>query len=568
MSVTGNQKVAATAKQTPTTTSQTTIGEQVGKQTATKEISQKKLVLMWAMILIGYFLFVVQWYSIGNFAGGYNSNIGTVNGNPALASMPNWTITLMRGIGSILAGYLLAKIGHKYAVVTVLSLMVLSFPFLIVIGMKWDPNTPEGYNSTAFGLFLFFRLFLAIGGTTLITYTNSVIAKMPTEKRPTFMTINQFGFNGGAFFANFFFCFGLSSVINADPAVWLTILTLLLAFIAIILVVYIMFGMEVLPPQKKQNTKFQNDDITFGKVFKQGYTWKMSTIFIIWLIAVVFINSATMRTVIEQSPANLQTLIEWNIANKGVADTSTWTPSIANTTLGTASSVVVGSGYNWVWPTFICMFVAGFFVGLLFISPFSKTIYKRKLFFHTMFILGFVFAAISLMIGYFGGYGNDAALAFFFIFIFISGMFLWAVQPVLLSLYQQAPQSNPKYAGIIAGLIWGIGYVGYTIFELIFSLISSYAGNASAFAEALGQAKSAASTLQNGGVADWVAANYTAPVGNIVTIIFFFIACLLVFIPIQMLPPAGIKDANGNFVPFTKTWKPWEWNFKKPEVRF
>ncbi|MDE5952566.1 MAG: hypothetical protein K2G48_00395 [Malacoplasma sp.] len=575
MSVTGNQQATAAVKQTPTaTTSQTTIGSgQVGKQAVTKEIPQNKLVLMWAMILVGYFLFVVQWYSIGNFAGGYNVNIGTVTGNAALAAMPNWTITLMRGIGSILAGFLLAKIGHRYAVITVLSLMVLSFPFLIVIGMKWDPNTPEGYNSTAFGLFLFFRLFLAIGGTTLITYTNSVIAKMPTEKRPTFMTINQFGFNGGAFFANFFFCFGLSSVINADPAVWLTILTLLLALIAIILVVYIMFGMEVLPPQKKQNAKFQNDDITFGKVFKQGYTWKMSTIFIIWLIAVVFINSATMRNVIEQSPANLQTLIEWNIANKdATVDTGplAWTKTIANTTLGTGTEVVVGSGYNWVWPTFICMFVAGFFVGLLFISPFSKTIYKRKLFFHTMFILGFVFAAISLMIGYFGGYGNDAALAFFFIFIFISGMFLWAVQPVLLSLYQQAPQSNPKYAGIIAGLIWGIGYVGYTIFELLFSVISSYAGNATSFALALGQAQAAAAsnTLELGGVADWVATNYTVPVGNIITIIFFFIACLLVFIPIQMLPPAGIKDANGNFVPFTKTWKPWEWNFKKPEVRF
>lgn len=580
MSVTGNQQATAAVKQTPTaTTSQTTIGSgQVGKQAVTKEIPQNKLVLMWAMILLGYFLFVVQWYSIGNFAGGYNAHIGATSANPALTSMPNWTITLMRGIGSILAGYLLAKIGHRYAVITVLSLMVLSFPFLIVIGLDTWPkdtlvagsNPEQYYSSAAFGLFLFFRLFLAIGGTTLITYTNSVIAKMPTEKRPTFMTINQFGFNGGAFFANFFFCFGLSSVINADPAVWLTILTLLLALIAIILVVYIMFGMEVLPPQKKQNAKFQNDDITFGKVFKQSYTWKMSTIFIIWLIAVVFINSATMRNVIEQSPANLQTLIEWNIANNGTSANAAWAASLSASTLGTQTEVVVGSGYNWVWPTFICMFVAGFFVGLLFISPFSKTIYKRKLFFHTMFILGFVFAAISLMIGYFGGYGNDAALAFFFIFIFISGMFLWAVQPVLLSLYQQAPQSNPKYAGIIAGLIWGIGYVGYTIFELLFSVISSYAGNATSFALALGQAKAAAAsnTLELGGVADWVATNYTVPVGNIITIIFFFIACLLVFIPIQMLPPAGIKDANGNFVPFTKTWKPWEWNFKKPEVRF
>ena len=558
MSVTSNQQSTA-VKTTSATPSQTTIGGQVGNnQTVTKELPQSKLVLMWGMILIGYFLFVVQWYSIGNFAGGYNTNIGAVTGNPALSSMPNWTITLMRGIGSILAGYLLAKVGHRYAVITVLSLMVLSFPFLIVVGIKWDYPS-GGYNEIAFGLFLFFRLFLAIGGTTLITYTNSVIAKMPVQKRPTFMTINQFGFNGGAFFANFFFCFGLSSVINGSQAVWLTILTLLLAFIAIILVIYIIFGMEVLPPQKKQNQKFQNDEVTFGKVFKQGYTWKMSTIFIVWLIAVVFINSATMRNVIEQSPANLEALMRWNLKENQIA------PTIAASTLGTKDSVVVGSGYNWVWPTFICMFVAGFFVGLLFISPMNKTIYKRKLFIHTMFILGFVFAAISLSIGYFGGYGNPVALAFFFIFIFISGMFLWAVQPVLLSLYQQAPQSNPKYAGIISGLIWGIGYVGYTVFELLFSVIASYAGDANAFKHWMDAFNQASGSDAKGAVLAMVG-EYTAPVGNIVTIVFFFIVCLLIFIPIQMLPPAGVKDKDGNFVPFTKTWTPLQWNFKKPEV--
>lgn len=530
---------------------------QIGRKSDQKEISQTKLVTMWGLILIGYFLFVVQWYSISNFAGGYNANIGTVTGNAALSSMPNWTITLMRGIGSILAGWLLAKVGHKYAVITVLSLMVLSFPFLIVVGLKWIPDTPEGYNSTAFGLFLFFRLFLAIGGTTLITYTNSVIAKMPAEKKPTFMTINQFGFNGGAFFANIFFCFGLSSVINGSTEIWLTILIIFVVLIAVILALYSFVGTEVVPAQKKSNaTKFESNDITFGKVFKQSYTWKMSTIFIVWLVSVVFINSATMRTVIEQSPANLQTLIEWNIANGKNAT------ALANTTLGTATTVVIGSGYNWVWPTFICMFVAGFFVGLLFISPFSKTIYKRKLFINLMFVLGFVFAAASIMVGYFGGYGNPVALAFYFIFIFISGMFLWAVQPVLLTLYQQAPQSSPKYAGIIAGLIWGIGYVGYTIVELSLSLIQSYTGSPNLFAE------SVSAGIASDADINAVVSSYAASIsgGNIAVIVIFFVICLLVFIPIQLLPEAGIKDKDGNFKPFTKAWKPWEWNFKKSDI--
>lgn len=543
------------------------VAQEVNKVSSQKEISQSRLVLMWALILIGYFLFVVQWYSIGNFSGGYNQNIGNVTGNPALSSMPNWTITFMRGIGSILAGLLIAKIGHKYAVVTVLSLMVLSFPFLIVIGIKWPegeyigklPDGSGGYHPLAFGLFLFFRLFLAIGGTTLITYTNSVIAKMPNEKKPTFMTINQFGFNGGAFFANIFFCFGLSSVINGNIAIWLTILALFVALIALMLVVYIFLGKEVVPVKKTSST-FEANDVSYLKVFKESYTWKMSTIFIVWLVAVVFINSSTMRTFIEQSPANLETLIRWN------AEHGKFATNLAGTTLGTATSVVVGSGYNWVWPTFICMFVSGFFVGLIFISPFSKTIFKRKMFINLMFILGYVFALASLMVGYFGGYGNTVSLAFFFILIFISGMFLWAVQPVLLSLYQQAPQSSPKYAGIIAGLIWGIGYVGYTVSELSLSLISSEIEGTK-----FNDAVTAANSLLKVPGADVetilpkVMGEYVNPMGNTIVIVLFFVILALVFIPINMLPAAGIKDKSGNFIPFTKEWKPWEWNFKKPE---
>ena len=537
-----------------------------------KDIGYKRLVLMWGMILIGYFLFVVQWYCISNFSSGYSSAVGSIT-SPALNSMPNWTITLMRGIGSILAGWVLAKFGHKYAVIIVLSIMLISFPYLIVIGvnnggglggMITDENGQ--YSPATFGLFLVFRLFLAVGGTTLITYTNSVIAKMPVQSRPKYMTINQWGFNGGAFVANFLFCFGLGTVLNQWPT-WIIILTILLVLIAVILVVYVLFGKEILAPASKQSQAMQaqasfKDEVTFLGVFKQSYTWKMSTIFIVWLIAVVFINSATMRTVIENSPANFQALVEWNLANGRDGTTLPVVTSMAAATLSTANSVIVGSGYNWVWPTFICLFVAGFFVGQMVISPFSKTIFKRKFFISLMFILGFVFAAISIMCGYFGGYGNGAALAFYLIFIFISGFFLWSVQPVLLSLYQQAPQSNPKYAGIISGLIWGIGYVGYTVCELSLSLIATYGGpgysDGTTFAAQVTQAMGT------------VAANGAMPTlptygGYVAVLVLFFVICALIFIPISMLPAAGIKDKDGNFKPFTEKWNVWNWNFRNKD---
>ncbi|WP_412032297.1 permease [Malacoplasma muris] len=555
------------------------------------EIGYKRLVLMWGLILLGYFLFVVQWYSISNFSGGYGKNIGSIS-NAALNAMPNWTITLMRGVGSVLAGWLMVKIGHKYSVITVLSLMVLSFPFIIFASISGIGNpTPDGsggeYYPVNFGMFLFWRLFLAIGGTTLITYTNSVIAKMPVAERPKYLRINQFGFNGGALFANIFFCFGISKVINGGDA-WIYILSAFVVLIAILLVMYLIFGKEVVPVQRSLNKNAGNitdaNELTFGKVLKQSYTWKMSTIFIVWLVAVVFINSGSMRNVIEQSPANFKALVEWNWLNQESLKTIvngeakySWADAMAKSTLSTNSSVVVGSGYEWVWPTFICMFVSGFFVGLFIIAPFNKTIYKRKFFIHLMFAIGYVFAFMSLMIGYFGGYNNKVALAFFLIFIFISGIFLWSVQPVLLTLYQQCPQASPKYAGIIAGLIWGIGYVGYTVVELLLSVALSYAnpfpfaGNIKSVMDALVQANTDGSLTANpslifGNSTYMSLAKSTETAGAIIVWIGFAIVCGLVFLPIQMLPPAGIKDKDGNFIPFTKTWKPWEWNFKKKEI--
>ena len=570
--------------QTPATeNSVQTLGVDKTK-TQDKPISNAKLVVMWGIILLGYFLFVVQWYSISNFAPGYNTNIGTTS-DIALNSMPNWTITLMRGVGSILAGWLLAKVGHKWAVTIVLTLMVLAFPYLIVVGIKW-PGTPQNLNGTAFGLFLFFRLFLAIGGTTLITYTNSVIAKMPIEKRPTFMSLNQIGFNGGAFFANIFFCFGLGSIINSKPEIWLTILSVFVGLIAILLVVYMIMGIEVVPRQKKNSGVVQ--ETTFGQVFKDSYTWKMASIFVIWLVIVVFVNSGSMRSFVENSPMNLYYLIQWNLENGQSAT------SMAGATLSTKTSVVVGSGFNWIWPTYICLFVGSFLVGFFVISPFNKTIYKRKTFINFCFGIAAVFCLISLLCGYLGGYGNKVALSFFFIFIFLSGIFSWGVQPVLLALYQQHRKSNPTYAGIIAGIIWGVGYVGYTIVELTLSLALSYwtgvgsnsgAVNSSIVTTAVNKGNELmngngmmnnmmeATTQQKLSLQETMNQLGTMGLlkvgeqpGTIFVIAMFFIIWLVVFPIIFSLPEAGLKDKDGNFKEFDKPWNIMNWNFKNPDI--
>ncbi|WP_033159782.1 MFS transporter [Mycoplasmoides alvi] len=542
------------------------------------EYSQKKLVLLWGLILVGYFLFVVQWYSISNFQG---SGFGTTNANgwgaTFFSSPPsaivsgslNWTITLGRAVGSILAGWLIAKIGHKYAVITVLSLMVLSFPFIIVSqNQSWNALSiaggaslsPDGVATLGMSLFVIFRIFLAVGGTTLITYTNSIISRMDNKEKAKYMTINQFGFNGGAFVANIFFVIpGAIGLVNGNSIIWTAILSSFVILVFIILVLYVLYGTEMVNKSSKSQISPSNEQITLGKVIKEKNTLVLAGMFSIWLISVVFITSSTMRTFIEQSPANFKALAIANALNPNVKNINT-------------------SSWYWVWPTFICLFVAGFFLGIFWLANFGKTIFERRFFVRFMFAFGYLCMLISLLCGYFGGYDNTAALVFMLIFIFLSGFFLWSVQPILLTIPQQLINSNPRYMGFAAGLIWGIGYLGYTIGEILMSSLTSFV---SPFGNFAGNFQIVGETIRNEGITTYndaikefnnlLSTNFLSiksveTPGIIASFIIYWIILCSIFPLTIVQPKSGYWNKNNEFIIFYEKWNPFknfmQWNIK------
>lgn len=545
-------------------------------------LTQKKLVLLWGLVLVGYFLFVVQWYSISNFQG---SGFGTASANgwgatffekppSALVSGSlNWSITLGRSIGSILAGWLIAKVGHKYSVITVLSLMVLSFPFVIVAqNENWNVlsikggaiASSDGVATSGMALFVIFRMFLAVGGTTLITYTNSIIARMDNKEKAKYMTINQFGFNGGAFVANIFFVIpGAIGLVNNDPTIWTGILSAFVVLVFVILILYVMYGTEMVPKSSSKKIAANESQITFGKVLKEKDTIVLSGMFAIWLISVVFITSSTMRTFIEQSPANFRALAIANALDPNVKNINT-------------------SNWYWVWPTFICMFVGGFFLGIFWLANFGKTIFERTFFVRFMFALGYLCMMISLLCGYFGGYDNPAALAFMLIFIFLSGFFLWSVQPTLLTIPQQLVQSNAKYMGFVAGLIWGFGYLGYTIGEVTMGSLTSFV---SPFGDFVGNFQRVGESIRNSGATTYEQAlnNFNSLVNNpgnlviksnetsgiIATIVVYWIILFGIFPLTLVQPKPGYWNKNNEFVQFHKKWNAFvdwkQWNLSNKE---
>lgn len=527
----------------------------VQNQTA-NTLSYKKLAIMWLLIFLGYFVFVVQWYSIGNFGGGWGAAFFPDGQNALVASVPNWMITFGRSIGSILAGYWIAKLGHKYAVMFVLGLMVIAFPFIIVaqnqgwnsLSLAGGASTFDGTAVAGFSLFVIFRIFLAVGGTTLISYTNSVIARMPADKKVKHMTLNQFAFNGGALFANIFFVIpGFSKAVNGNNAIWTGILSAFVVLALVLMICYYFIAEEVVPKQIKTEKFNEKDNYTLTKAFKDKEAWPMYFIYIIWLISVVFLNSSTVRSFIEQSPANALALVKDNIANNAT-----------NTAISKSVS------YFWVWPAFICMFVAGFIVALFTITKFSKTIFKRKLFIATMMALGYLFMILAIICGYFGGYGNQATLALFLIFSFVSGIFLWGAQPVIFTIAQQQEKSNPQYMGVVGGMIWGVGYMGYTVVDASLSSIVTYVDPVK-FGALVTSATEAAKV--SGTVQDVVKPHESA--GMIVMMVMLWVILALVFVVCKFLPTSGYRK-DGKFIPFEKTWSPLNFKhlmFTKPEFQ-
>ncbi|RXY96508.1 MFS transporter [Malacoplasma penetrans] len=511
------------------------------KNKDTKSINQKTLTLMWSLMFLGYLLFVLQWYSIINFGSGWGQAFFENNRQSILvSSVPNWMITFGRSIGSILAGYFIAKLGHKYAVVFCLTLMVVSFPFIIIAqNQSWNSLsiaggasiTHDGVYGTAvlgFSLFVIFRVFLAIGGTTLIVYTNSVIAKMNQNKKSKYIASNTFGLNIGTILANVFFIIPEVRSAVTNNYVWTIVLSIPIILISLISIIYLLFGIEVVAKDNKSQTEFtDNKKHTIKSVLKIKENYSLYCIFGIYLFSLVFSTGSGFRNFIEQSPANVAYLISVN------------------------QTSIASGYYAFVWPLFICVLMFSYVASAFTLTKFNKTSFNRKTYIATLLGTGMLFLLIAYLVVYFFGYSNYFALFFFYIFTFIAGAFLWGAQPIIFYIPQQQKQADANYVGTTAGLAWGIGYLLYTLLDASLSSIATYVVEEQ-FSNKINNA------LSNPNY------SYSINTGPVIMFVLFWIILLFFFVCIYFLPSTGYKKDN-QFIEFKNKWNPLNinhWKFK------
>ncbi|MBG0730911.1 hexose phosphate transporter [Mycoplasma sp. 'Moose RK'] len=414
---------------------------------AKKNINEKKPTfftgfILWFLLVFAYVIFVVNW---GFASAGLNGKAG-VNGilghffdsssapSPLFSQAVNWGITIGRGIGSVLVGWLIVKVSHKYAVI--LSLIFMLF------------GIAAPYSPTYAG-FVILRTIFAIGGTMQIVFIQPIVSNYMNQRQKA--VISQF--------SPFFYPIGtiitllpFSGILGEESLKifvdnWQIVFLAIGLLTLIPLIGYLIFGTKFDLYSAAIAQKSKEPKPTLLGFLKQKDTWYWTILYGSWLVAVVF--------------------------------PFLFSKPIFDRLIGGANGI-----FNQKINTFLILFLCGIFVGPFSVGLISKFQLRRRGFINFVIVLGvffYIFAAIIFVTKI----GTDVANAknysdswtwIFLIFGFLMGVCLWGIQGVILNLPHEYPNSNPQKIGFQFGLIWGLGYTAFTIGTILTSMVLSPPG--------------------------------------------------------------------------------------------
>ncbi|WP_425411724.1 hexose phosphate transporter [Mycoplasma simbae] len=383
-------------------------------------------------------LFVTNWgFSVGLAGGGVHNGVKdagvlgyfNIEKNASfdlVNSAVNWGITIGRGIGSVAVALLLVKFAHKNTTIIALALTLLGIP------AQFMPANAYGYV-----LFLILRTLMAIGGTMLIILTQPIAANFFTKKEKSIAS--QFGI----------WFYPLGTILSIVPFVfvgnvesvranWQIIFTVLAVLNVIPLLIMVFFGskFDVKTKEEKQQNKGPSGWSILRSYLKKKSTWAWVLLYGGWLCAVVF-------------------------------------PTIYSVPFFADIAEIGRDVYQKQIRIWSLLFLAAVFVGPISIGLWSRFNLKRKWYIATVISLGIFFYILSMVTFITGvAKGSVVALVFFYIFGFLTGMSLWGIQGVMLNTPHEYKDNDPKKIGWMFSLIWGLGYLFFTLVTIIISLIS------------------------------------------------------------------------------------------------
>lgn len=389
--------------------------------------SRTKGIFMFALLLFAYVVFATNWVSGSNLSKQithYYFNGKSVS--PMISEVVNYTITIARIVSNLLAAYILIKLNPRKAVI--FALICLSFSFIAI----FSPN---------YWLYTFARMIMAFGGSMIIVFINTFVAKFVSkDKRIITSALTTAAYNfGAALVAILFYIFKDTFIANwRYTMIGFSIISILL------LIIWIFIAED----------------------FKPTVTWKTPNYFVQKLYLESLENSNDVRKVkpYTYKDAFKDKFIYFFAFGFGGFLFLYVMPLVS---LPNKVAEAVGGSFK---PEFMILSVTlGGIVGTIVSMFFGKLHFRRKPFLISHGILMISAMFIGLQVVY---YNSTLAYALFA----IAGFFMYSQYPVYLNYPYELPDVSSQKLTIMFGVFWAFGYAIYTIFNFVWSIILQHYG--------------------------------------------------------------------------------------------
>ncbi|MBF0714221.1 MFS transporter [Gemella sp. GH3] len=377
---------------------------------------------MFVLLLFAYVVFATNWVAGSNLSKQithYYFNGKEVS--PIISEVVNYTITIARIISNLLAAYILIKLNPRKAVI--FALICLSFSFVAI----FSPN---------YWLYTFARMIMAFGGSMIIVFINTFVAKFVSkDKRIITSALTTAAYNfGAALVAILFYIFKDMFISN-----WRYTMIGFSIFSIVLLVTWTIIAED----------------------FKPTVTWKTPNYFVQKLYLESLENSSTTKSnkSYTYKDAFKDKFIYFFALGFGGFLFLYVMPLVS---LPNKVAQAVGGNFK---PEFMILSVTlGGIIGTIVSMFFSKLRFRRKPFLIAHGILMISSMFIGLQVVY---YNPNLAYSLFA----ISGFFMYSQYPVYLNYPYELPEVSSQKLTIMFGVFWAFGYAIYTIFNFLWSII-------------------------------------------------------------------------------------------------
>lgn len=436
------------------------------------KIAMTRAISTWIMLLMLYTCFQFLWQVVNqanNYQGPVYELYPSSASNPMISRISNWSITITRGIVAIGLGLLITKIGHKKAVIFAVGMILLSFPALLTPMMKESMinNSGMSINSasqTSYGLFIVFRIFLAIGGTTINILQAPLIAKFFISKKQknTAVKINNVPAQVAGILASLIFIGAISQTLThaATESLgqilmsqkWILISGVVLGIVFAILMVYLFVGMHFTLKTNQQDKKELRD--ADSKKNSLGFLLKQPKV-IFFTLSMVFL----MYAGVEPGSGVLSSF--WKTTHNNIS--LTW-----NLTIGMTTSSTIVSDTMLIWQI---LYTSSIFIALFTVMKWSNTKYALSRYCGVMTILGCSLWGVSLGIGAIG-LGNPSVQVMCILTGAFGSVFIFGAQSMMYIVPYRWGLTNAQLTNF-TGFLWTSMYVGYSLLDIITSFAGS-----------------------------------------------------------------------------------------------